>query len=126
MLVNRSLAQTTLYVAESQYRQEAHLLHSAHDVFTQYATESILAANLEFGGDAKQLVMARWFLSNLVSSLQHHLSNVCRVKKYGTLLCRTNGDIIATLAASLHKLSKPSSKDCDGSQNLSLDNPRDR
>ena len=70
-------------------------------------------------------MIARWLLSSLVSSLQHHLTYVCRVKKYGTVLYRTNGDILATLAASLHKLSKPSPKDCDGSQNLSLDNPSD-
>lgn len=75
-VVNRSLAQTTLYVAESLYRQEALLLPSVHSAFSQYAAESIQTTNLEFGGDVhvKQLVTARWLLSNLVSSLQHHLS----------------------------------------------------
>ena len=124
-VVNRSLAQTTLYVAESLYRQEALLLPSVHSAFSQYAAESIQTTNLEFGGDVhvKQLVTARWLLSNLVSALQHHLSYVCRVKKYGTLLYRTNGDILATLATSLHKLSKSSHEDHDshfGTQNLSL------
>ena len=48
-VVNRSLAQTTLYVAESLYRQEALLLPSVHNAFSCYAAESIQAANLEHG-----------------------------------------------------------------------------
>ena len=88
-IVNRSLVPTTLYVAELLYRQEALLLPSVHNAFSHYAAETIQAAHIEFGDDVNQLVTARWLLSNLVSSLQHHLSYVCRIKKYGTLLYRT-------------------------------------
>ena len=53
-------------------------------------------------------------------------SYVCRVKKYRTLLYRIIGDILATLATSLHKLSKSSHENHDGrfgTQNLSLATP---
>ena len=51
---------------------------------------------------------------------------VSRIKKYGTLLYRTNSDILATLAASLHKLSKSSHDEYAshfGTQNLRLATP---
>jgi len=45
-------------------------------------------------------------LSNLTTTLQHHLSYVCKVKKYGTLLYRSDGDSLHALTCSLHKSSK--------------------
>ena len=52
-IVNRSLVQTTLYVAELVYRQEALLLPSIHNAFSHYAAETIQAAHIEFGDDVK-------------------------------------------------------------------------
>ena len=49
------------------------------------------------------MITARWLLSNLVVCLQHHLAYACRVRKDGTLLYRSNGDILASLSLALYK-----------------------
>ena len=51
------------------------------------------------------VLTARWVLSNLTSSLQHHLTYVCKVRKYGTLLYRTNRNVLVALTNALHRLS---------------------
>ena len=103
--INRAMAQTSLHVAVTILHQEALLLPAVHELLLREVTESLKAANLEVVGDKKEFVTARWVLSNLVTALQHHLSCACRVRKYGILLYRTNGDIITSLTISLHKLS---------------------
>ena len=35
--------------------------------------------------------------------LQHHLSYACRIKKHGTLLYRSNGDLLTALSNALYK-----------------------
>ena len=45
----------------------------------------------------------RWILSNLVVCLQHHLSNTCKVRKHGTLLYRSNGDLLVSLSHLAYK-----------------------
>ena len=42
-------------------------------------------------------------MTHLTTTLQHHLSCVCKVKKYGTLLYLSNGDTLHALTCSLHK-----------------------
>ena len=48
-------------------------------------------------------VTGRWILSNLIVILQHHISYACHVRSLGTLLYRTNGDLLTSLTLSLHK-----------------------
>ena len=59
--------------------------------------------------EKEQVLTARWVLSNLTSSLQRHLSYVCKIRKCGTLPYWTNGDILAALTNALHRLSRPTS-----------------
>ena len=40
---------------------------------------------------------ARWLLRQLEESLGHHLSSLCKHKKYGTALYRTGGDLLNAL-----------------------------
>ena len=43
-------------------------------------------------------------LSNLTSALQHHLVHACKARRYGTLLYRSNTDLVLLLQQSLSKL----------------------
>ncbi len=104
-VINRAMAQASIHVAEILLQQEAILLPAVHTYFSARSTESMNAANLQFVGGVKEHVTTRWVLSNLVVSLGHHLSYACRIRKYGTLLYRTDGDILNSLTVSLHKLS---------------------
>ena len=54
-------------------------------------------------GENEILVTARWLLSNLIVYLRHHLSYACRIKKHGTLLYRSNGDLLTAHSNALYK-----------------------
>ena len=99
-----------IHVGERLLRQESLLLLSVHQTFSAFASEASLAANLNVG-EREYLVTARWLLSNLIIHLQHHLSYTCCVKKCGTLLYRTNGDIFVSLSLSLHTQKGVENKD---------------
>ena len=104
--VEHSLTLVAIYVGETILKHEAILLPQVHEVFSTFVTETISASNLEGIGEPKGLVTARYILSTLTTALQHHLSYVCKVKRYGTLLYRSNGDSLHALTCSLHKSSK--------------------
>ncbi len=48
-------------------------------------------------------VTPRWILSNLKNTFQHHISSICKIRKHGTILYRTDGDLLASLSKALHK-----------------------
>ena len=56
-------------------------------------------------------VTARWLLSNLVVCLHHHLSYTCSVRKHGTLLYRSNGDLLSFISHLLYKSTHMSRND---------------
>ena len=56
---------------------------------------------------------------HLTASLQHHLSCVCKVKKYGTLLYRTNRDVLYALTCALYRSFEK--KTSDDNTNLNID-----
>ena len=101
--VEHSLTLTAIYVGDIILRNEAILLPQVHETFSTFAIDTLSTSNLEWVGEPKGLVTARCILSNLTATLQHHLSYVCKVKKYGTLLYRSNGDSLHALTCSLHK-----------------------
>ena len=92
--INRAMHMTVVHVAEALVRQEGLLLP---DVYNYFLEEMNACAIVDTSSENKQVLTARWVLSNLTSSLQHHLSYVCKVRKYGTLLYRTNGDVLVAL-----------------------------
>ena len=83
-------------------RQEGLLLP---DVYNYFLEEMNACAIIDTSSENKQVLTARWVLSILTSSPQHHLSYVCKVRKYSTLLYRTNGDVLVALTNALHRLS---------------------
>ena len=54
--------------------------------------------------DIMKLFQARWVLSSLTAALDYHLSYKCTVRRYGTLLYRSNLDIRPALTQALWKL----------------------
>ena len=79
--INRAMKITTVYVEEVLLEQEGLLLPDVHNYFLQQCLPTSAEPT------------ARWVLSNLTASLTHHLSYVCKIRKCGTLLYRSNGSI---------------------------------
>ena len=81
-VVQRAVHETVVYVAEVIFKQEALLLPAVHNKFTKFVLELSSGADLDLGeAEAHGLVTARWILSNLNSTLQHHLSYCCKMCK---------------------------------------------
>ena len=123
-VIQRAMTLTAVHAGECLLSREALLLPSLFNVFSAHADETIAATNLERGGDTKGLVTPRWILSYLTAIFQHHLSYTCKVKKYGTLLYRSNGDVLYSLSVALHKLSRATQQkgsSCERNSNLTPD-----
>ena len=97
--INRAMTETCFYVADTILQQKALLLPAVHEYFSATVREYVVVAYLE---GEQEHVTTQWILSNLVVSLGHHLSYACRIRKCGTLLYRTNGDLLKSLTVSLH------------------------
>ena len=87
-IINKAMYTTAIHVGERLLQQESLLLPSVHETFCVHVSGISHAANIDLGQDETGLVTARWIISNLVVTLQHHVSYACRVKKLGTLLYR--------------------------------------
>ena len=95
-VLNAAIIKTTVLVGEELLSNHATLLPSVQDSFSRYVHEFLMATNLESeGGEVNPLVPSRWILSNLTANLKHHMSYTCRAHKYGTLLYRTNSDLLS-------------------------------
>ena len=107
-VVQRAVHETVIYVAEAIFKQEALLLPAVHNRFTKFVLELFSGTDLDLGeAEAHELITARWILSNLNSTLQHHLSYCCKIRKHGTLLYRSNGDLLTSLTITLSAKNKP-------------------
>ena len=58
--VDHSLTLTALYVGETIMKHEAILLPQVHEVFSSFAAETITSSNLEWVGEPKGLITARY------------------------------------------------------------------
>ena len=74
-------------------------MSSVNETFSSFVSELACASNLHVEGKFKD----RRILSNLVVCLQHHLSYTCKVRKHGTLLYRSNGDLLVSLSHLVYK-----------------------
>ena len=98
------LTETTIHVANTILQQEATLLPTVYDFFSATLSECVATAHLT---GEREVVTARWILSNLVVCLGSHLRYTCKIRKYGTLLYRNNGEKALTLALYKAKPSNP-------------------
>ena len=82
-VVERALHETVIYVAEAILKQGALLLPAIHGRFTKFVLDFSSGADLKLGeAEAHELFTARWILSNLNSTLQHHLSYCCTMLRF--------------------------------------------
>ena len=122
-VVNKAIYSTAVYVGERLIQQEALFLPAVYMIFTDFLSQFKTEANVESEVSEKN---ARWLLSNLIIHLQHHLSYAIRVRKLGTILYRSNGDLLTTLTFSLHKQkAKPQKCNCKCNDPISTENYSD-
>ena len=99
--INQAMTESCIHVANTLLQQKALILPAVHQYFSEKIKVYATAANLE---GKEEHVTAHWILRNLVSRLGIHLSYACRMRKCGTLLYRTNGDLLKSLTLSLQLL----------------------
>ena len=115
--MSRAMTDTCIYVANTIVKHEALLLPTVHEHFSIAVREHMSAINLQWEEDQ---VTAQWILSNLIVTLGNHLSYACKIRRYGTLLYRTNGDLLSSLTVSLHKMNQVSKTKNDTSTSVEV------
>ena len=95
-----AMDRTVVHVGEELLQRNAILLPAVHDFFSSCQDEITAVVNLQ--GTERKTSM--WVLSNLSSSLKHHLVYTCKARKYGTLLYRPHTDLIPVIQQTLWKL----------------------
>ncbi len=114
-VIDTAMHYTSIFVAEILLQGESSLLlPMVHTFFDKKVQELVGKHNINID-EINVSVTSRWILSNLTISLAHHLSCACKVKKHGTSLYRTNGDIILALSKVLHK-----QKNCSTEENPTI------
>ena len=99
--------------------------YSSFHFFSQQLRDIIQAFNLEGVENVHQLVTSQWIFSNLIGTLEHHLTCVCKVRKHGTLMFRQNTDCLSSLSQALWKLRNTSIKQPETHKPPSVDLPSD-
>ncbi len=113
-VIDTAMHYTSIFVAEILLQGESLLLPMVHTFFDKKVQELVGKHNINID-EINVSVTSRWILSNLTISLAHHLSCACKVKKHGTILYRTNGDILLALSKALHK-----QKNCSTEENPTI------
>ena len=116
---------TTAFVAKELLNYQVLILPSVHDFFSQQLRDIIQVFNLEGVENVHQLVTSQWILSNLIGTLEHHLTCVCKVRKQGTLMFRQNTDCTSSLSQALWKLRNTCIKQPETHKPPSVDLPSD-
>jgi hypothetical protein len=71
---------------------------SVKQTFSSFVSKAAQASHLH----VEEKVTARWVMSNLILCLQHHISYTCRIRKHGTILYRSNGDLLTSISHRPH------------------------
>lgn len=103
-VIKTAMSHTIVQVGNDLLISKATLLPTVHDTFNDFASTLIAMRNLQGIKDVKALVTSRWILSNLTATLQHHMTytcRICRICKYGTVIYRTDSDLVSSLSQAL-------------------------
>ena len=117
-VTDTAMPHTSIFVAELLLQGESLLLPTAHAFFDKIAQELMSKHDLS-DDDTNVSVAYRWILSNLTSSLGHHLSCACKIRKHGTIIYRSNSDLLLALSKALHKHQMNTSEEISGIPNVS-------
>ena len=98
--LDRAMTMTVIEVGNALLDRNARalLLPIVHEAFDRYA--NLISPKYEVELTALKR-SSNWILSNLTSSLQHHIAYNCKTRKYGTLIYRSGTDLVAALTKSL-------------------------
>ena len=101
---------TIIHVAQKLLDNQALTLLSAHSTFIYQLDRLLPMSSLQYRPDKPG--NPRWLLSQLSSSLQHHMSYTCKVNKHGVILFRRERELDALSHAlySANISSKPNVK----------------
>ena len=92
--IDISVNRVAIEVGKQLLIGNAMLLPSIQDLLLEYIQTTIRVSNLE-AEPVAGLATSRWLLSNLTATLKNHIQSVCTVRKYGTLIYRSNVTIHA-------------------------------
>ena len=86
--IDAAMIRTTKIVATNLLTNSALLLPEIYENFCSHLTTLITSHQINCDDvDIRQLIRARWILSNLTANLQHHISYSCTTRRFGTLIC---------------------------------------
>ena len=83
-VIDRAMIRVTIAVGKELLDGNFLLLPDVHNKFCTYANELITANGIS---DTVNMPNSRWVISNLISSLKHHIACNCKTHKYGTSQC---------------------------------------
>ena len=92
-LLDTAINLTVIKVAQELLSNHALTLCDAYHTFEGQIDTLLPMSTLT--GRPDKLGTERWLLSQLCSSLQHHLAYTCRVKKHGVILYRQGKELDA-------------------------------
>ena len=92
-VVNVAVLKTVVTVGNVLLEKRAILLPAIHAIFRQQARVLLTAKQVPEPQEFTNL-SSRWILSELIGTLQHHMVYSCKVRKYGTLVYRSNRDFV--------------------------------
>ncbi len=107
-LIEASMDRVIAAVGRELLERNALLLPDVYDWFCLFANEQ--SHHLK-DVDTLKLTTSSNILSNLVATLEHHITYCCKTRKYGTLLYRPQTDLTENLAKALWKL-RQKDKNC--------------
>ena len=102
--INMAIKRVKIEVGKTLLDLDVLLLQAIHDHFNGYleAYNVIKESKLEDRESLlAQLNVSRWILSNLIATFQHHITYLCKTRKYWTLEYRPETDLIDALSKSL-------------------------
>ena len=101
-ITEHTMQYTAIYVAEQLLKQECLLLSSVKQKYTSIMSTYTQQDNTD------NKPTTQWLLSNLIVYLQYHISYTCSVRKHGTLLYRSNGNLLLSISHLLYKSTQTS------------------
>ena len=122
-LIEASTDKVISAVGRELFEGNALLLPDVYDWFCQFADER--SHHLK-DVDTSKLTTSANILSNLIATLQHHITYCCKTRKYGTLLYRPNTYLTLNLARALWKVRQQDKSSTLNSDMCSTPNPKTR
>ena len=97
-LIQICMKRAIVTVGNELLQRNVLLLQTVHDIFCRYVNE--MAQGLKIN----KVVSSAWILSNLTVALGKHITYTCSTRKFGTIIYRSNSDLVPALSHALWKI----------------------